>query len=138
MAQHAYIDQMPSNNLLLIALPLPCCTNLSILFYSKINKMAELLYNSSEQYSIIMDKKKSLLALTGVAAGTVIYNLWIPVISDLPVIQDVDVNMYLGKLYEIGRIHFFWEKVLINVTAEYSVNDDCTIQVSNSGQRIKD
>ena len=100
--------------------------------------MAELLYSSSEQYTIIMDKKKSLLALTAVAAGAVIYNIWKPVKSDLPVIQDFDVNRYLGKWYEIARIDFFWEKGLKNVTAEYSLNDDGTIQVKNSGQRIKD
>src|SRR5690606_28537337 len=100
--------------------------------------MAELLYNSSEQYTIIMDKKKSLLALTAVAAGAVIYNIWKPDKSDLPVIQDFDVNRYLGKWYEISRIDFFWEKGVKNGTAEYRLKEDGTLRVDKRGQRIKD
>ncbi|HMR20370.1 MAG TPA: lipocalin family protein [Sphingobacterium sp.] len=84
-----------------------------------------------------MDKKKSLLALTAVAAGTVIYNIWKPVKSNLPVIQDFDLNQFLGKWYEIARIDFFWEKGLKNVTAEYSKNEDGTIRVNNQGTKIK-
>lgn len=85
-----------------------------------------------------MDKKKSLLALTAVAAGTVIYNIWKPVRTDLPVIQDFDVNRYLGEWYEIARIDFLWEKGLKNVIATYSLNNDGTIRVQNRGLRIKD
>src|SRR5690606_9961166 len=99
--------------------------------------MAELLYNSSEQYTIIMDKKKSLLALTAVAAGAVIYNIWKPIKSNLPVIRDFDIDRYLGKWYEIARIDFYWEKGLKNVTAEYSKNEDGSIRVNNQGVKIK-
>jgi len=84
-----------------------------------------------------MDKKKSLLLLTAVAAGSVIYNIWKPVKSDLPVIQDFDLEKYLGKWYEIARMDFFWEKGLKNVTAEYTKNEDGTIRVNNQGVKIK-
>lgn len=85
-----------------------------------------------------MNKQKSLLALTAVAAGAVIYNIWKPIKSDLPVIQDFDINRYLGTWFEVARIDFFWEKGLKNVTAEYSLNEDGTLRVDNRGQRIKD
>lgn len=84
-----------------------------------------------------MDKKKSLLALTAVAAGTLIYNIWKPVKSKLPVITDFELERYLGKWYEVARIDFYWEKGLKNVTAEYSKNTDGSINVDNRGIKIK-
>ena len=44
-----------------------------------------------------------------------------------------DKSRYLGKWYEIARIDFKYEKNLINVTAEYSSNDDGSIKVTNRG-----
>lgn len=85
-----------------------------------------------------MDKKKSLFLVTAAAAGAVIYNIWKPVKSDLPVIQDFDSQKYLGEWYEIARLDFFWEKGLKNVKANYSLNDDGSIKVINSGVKIKD
>ena len=85
-----------------------------------------------------MDKKKSLLLLTAAAAGTVIYNIWKPVKSDLPVIQNLEIEKYTGQWYEIARLDFFWEKGLKNVTANYSLNEDGSIKVINSGAKIKD
>ncbi len=84
-----------------------------------------------------MDKKKSLFLLTAAAAGTVIYNIWKPVKSNLPVIQDLDINKYLGHWYEVARLDFFWEKGLKNVEALYSMSNDGTIRVENKGVRIK-
>ncbi|GGH19153.1 lipocalin [Sphingobacterium alkalisoli] len=80
-----------------------------------------------------MNKKKSLLALTAIAAGSVIYSIWKPVKSDLPVVQNLDLNKYLGKWYEIARLDFYWEKNLKNVTAEYNLNEDGSIGVNNQG-----
>lgn len=80
-----------------------------------------------------MDKKKSLLLLTAVAAGSVIYNIWKPIKSNLPVITDLDLEKYLGKWHEIARLDFFWERNLKNVTAEYSLNTDDTVRVNNQG-----
>ncbi|MBD1428422.1 MULTISPECIES: lipocalin family protein [Sphingobacterium] len=85
-----------------------------------------------------MDKKKSLLLLTAAAAGTVIYNIWKPVKSTLPVIKDFELEKYLGEWYEIARLDFFWEKGLKNVKANYSLNEDGSIKVINSGVKIKD
>lgn len=80
-----------------------------------------------------MDKKKSLLLLTAAAAGTLIYNIWKPVKSTLPVIDNFDINKYLGEWFEIARLDFFWEKNLQQVKANYSLNEDGTIKVTNTG-----
>ncbi len=85
-----------------------------------------------------MNKKKSLFLLTAAAAGSIIYNIWKPIKSKLPVIQDFDLERYLGKWYEIARIDFYWEKGLKNVSAEYTKNEDGSIRVNNQGIRIKD
>jgi len=83
-----------------------------------------------------MDKKKTLITLTAVALGSVIYNYLKPVKSDVEVIQDFDLEKYLGKWYEIARLDFFWEKNLKNVTAEYSENKDGSVKVKNEGVQI--
>ena len=42
-------------------------------------------------------------------------------------------EQYLGKWYEIARLDFKFERDMNNTTAEYSLNDDGTIRVSNQG-----
>ena len=44
-----------------------------------------------------------------------------------------ETEKYIGKWYEIARIDNRFEKNLINVTAEYSLNPDGTIKVINKG-----
>ncbi len=44
---------------------------------------------------------------------------------------------YLGKWIEIARMYFKHEKDLNNVTAEYSLNKNGTIQVKNRGYNTK-
>jgi len=83
-----------------------------------------------------MDKKKTLITLSAVALGSVIYNYLKPIKSDVEVIQNFDLQKYLGKWYEIARFDFFWEKNLKNVTAEYSLNDDGSVKVNNKGVNI--
>lgn len=80
-----------------------------------------------------MDKKKSLIALSVVALGTVAYNLFRPIRSKVEVVEPFQLAKYLGKWYEIARLDFFWEKDLKNVTADYSLNADGTILVNNQG-----
>lgn len=84
-----------------------------------------------------MDKKKSLLLLLGAAAGAVVYNVWKPVKSKLPVIQNFELERYLGDWYEIARLDFYWEKNLKNVKAEYSSKGDGSIKVVNTGTDIR-
>lgn len=48
-------------------------------------------------------------------------------------VQDLEVESYLGKWYEIARFDFKHEKDLKNVTAEYSLRKDGKIKVLNKG-----
>lgn len=46
-------------------------------------------------------------------------------------------EMYLGDWYEIARFDFMWEKNLKNVKANYSLNENGSIKVTNSGFDFK-
>ncbi len=53
-------------------------------------------------------------------------------------VSDFDLNKYLGRWYEIGRMDFFWEKRnMTNVYAEYSANEEGTVDVKNTGYSEK-
>ncbi|MCY4780499.1 lipocalin family protein [Sphingobacterium sp. UT-1RO-CII-1] len=81
----------------------------------------------------MMDKKKSLLLLTAVAAGATLYNILKPVKSNVEAMEGFELNRYLGDWYEIARLDFFWEKNLKNVMASYSMREDGLIRVDNQG-----
>ncbi len=46
--------------------------------------------------------------------------------------QNVDLNRYLGKWYEIARLPRLFEKGCVGVTAEYSLRPDGKIDIKNS------
>lgn len=48
-------------------------------------------------------------------------------------VENFDVSRYLGDWYEIGRFDFKWEKDMKNVRTNYSLNDNGSIKVTNSG-----
>ncbi len=48
-------------------------------------------------------------------------------------VKDFEANRYLGKWYEIARLDHSFERGLVSVTAEYSLNDDGSIRVTNRG-----
>ena len=50
----------------------------------------------------------------------------------------VDLNRYLGTWYEVGSIRQFFSLGLVNTTAVYSLNDDKSIRVENSGNYFFD
>lgn len=49
------------------------------------------------------------------------------------VVDDFDLNRYLGEWYELARFNFRFEKNLKNTRANYTLNDDGTVSVTNSG-----
>jgi lipocalin len=53
----------------------------------------------------------------------------------LRTVENVDLNRYIGRWYEIARLPNRFEKGLICVTAEYSFRKDGKIQVLNSGHK---
>ncbi|MGJ1262214.1 lipocalin family protein [Sphingobacterium spiritivorum] len=84
-----------------------------------------------------MDKKKSLLLLSATAVGTLLYQALKPVKSDIRGVSNFNLDSYLGQWYEIARLDFRWEKNLKNVTANYSLNEDGSIQVVNEGYDMR-
>lgn len=85
--------------------------------------------------------KKLILAgsaLAATAAGTLLYlknRRTIP--KKAKAITDFDLKKYLGKWYEIARIDFIHERNLHETTADYSLNEDGSVKVVNSGYNIK-
>lgn len=55
----------------------------------------------------------------------------------LPTIDNVDINQYKGKWYEIARLPNSFEKGLSCVTAEYSIKTNGKIKVVNKGYAIE-
>ena len=47
----------------------------------------------------------------------------------------VDVQRYVGTWYEISRYPQFFERGLVGVTAEYALQDDGTVSVTNRGHK---
>lgn len=47
--------------------------------------------------------------------------------------MNLDINRYIGKWFEIARIKNEFEPNMIKVTALYTLNEDGTIKVVNSG-----
>ncbi|MCK7459358.1 lipocalin family protein [Idiomarina aminovorans] len=54
------------------------------------------------------------------------------------VVEDFDAERYLGKWYEIARMPHSFEEGLQSVTAEYRLNGDGTLEVTNRGYHTKD
>lgn len=48
-------------------------------------------------------------------------------------VKDFEIEKYLGKWYEIARLDHSFERGLEKVTAEYSLQDNGTVKVVNSG-----
>lgn len=81
-----------------------------------------------------MSAKKLLLAAVSLFAGYKLYKANNPKVPEnVTPIENFDLNRYLGKWYEVARVENRFEKGLIKTTAEYSLNEDGTVNVLNSG-----
>jgi len=56
-------------------------------------------------------------------------------IIDKTVVEQFDIEKYLGTWYEIARYDHSFERGLVGVTANYSLRDDGKIKVVNSGYK---
>ena len=54
---------------------------------------------------------------------------------EVPLICDLDLNKYVGKWYEIGKLSTWAQNGLDNVSATYSLKDNVKIKVYNEGFR---
>ncbi|BDX38725.1 outer membrane lipoprotein Blc [Tenuifilaceae bacterium CYCD] len=83
-----------------------------------------------------MEIRKSLFLLINTLAMSGLFSC-----STIPkgvmAVKPFEKERYLGKWYEIARIDFKYEKDLNNTTAEYSLNDNGTIKVTNKGYNTK-
>ena len=48
-------------------------------------------------------------------------------------VSHFDKSKYLGTWYEVARLDFYFERNLVNTTANYSLNEDGSIKVVNKG-----
>ena len=76
---------------------------------------------------------KRIISLALVSAlFPMLSNAQSPQFDNSPV-KSFDLSRYLGTWYEIARFDHSFERGMENVTAEYSLKDDGTVKVLNSG-----
>ena len=88
-----------------------------------------------------MKQKKYLIAAGAALAAAGITYIILRSKKSIPArinaITGFDKEKYMGKWYEIARLDYYWEKGLYNVMAEYSLNNDGSVKVVNSGYDFK-
>jgi apolipoprotein D and lipocalin family protein len=83
-----------------------------------------------------MGIKLTVSILVAVTVTLVIMNSCVSIPKNVSAVKSFRVEKYLGKWYEIARMDFRFERNLGNVTAQYSLNDDGSIRVCNTGYDI--
>lgn len=78
-----------------------------------------------------MDKLKTLLA----AASLALLAACTGIPDGVKVVDDFELEQYLGTWYEVARLDHRFERGLSNVTANYSLRDDGGVAVVNRGFR---
>lgn len=78
-----------------------------------------------------------VIAGTLLVTGAAIYFNSQTIPHGVKAIKPFDAKKFLGKWHEIARLDYRFEKNLDNVTANYSLNEDGTIKVVNSGYNYK-
>ena len=58
--------------------------------------------------------------------------------TDIEPVQGFELQRYLGRWYEIARLDHSFERGLVNVTADYSLDEDGRVRVVNRGYRSAD
>ncbi|MGU3575247.1 lipocalin family protein [Brucellaceae bacterium C25G] len=81
-----------------------------------------------------MNFKTLASTAAGLFVGYKLYRAHNPkVLKNVEPVQNFELNKYLGKWYEVGRIDNRFERNLINTTATYSLDDHGRVKVHNSG-----
>lgn len=73
----------------------------------------------------------SILAAGGLIAAA--YKMRREIPKGAEPVKNFDANRYMGRWFEIARMDYMWEKGLTDTTAEYTLQDDGSIQVINRG-----
>lgn len=86
----------------------------------------------------VLRKKISifLIAISLLLGGYISYSFTSPKsMIDKTVVEELDIERYLGTWYEIARYDHRFERGLVGVTATYSMREDGKIKVLNSGYK---
>lgn len=75
-------------------------------------------------------KKQIIFLACAAVAGAACENT-----NSIPAVSDFQIERYMGKWYETARLPNWFERGMDKVTAEYSLNEDGTVKVVNSGFR---
>ena len=77
-----------------------------------------------------MNKKLAILPMLVAIFGC----STVPSTDDIPVVKGFDVARYMGTWHEIARLPKWYERDMIRVSAEYSLDGD-TLRIKNCGWR---
>lgn len=75
---------------------------------------------------------------TYILATALLFASCAPIPKGARPVRDFDVDRYLGKWYEIARLDHRFERNLMDVTAEYRMDDNGTIRVLNRGRHLEE
>lgn len=83
-------------------------------------------------------KTKNNILIVGVSIGLIaLLNSCASIPKKAKVVENFDLDRYLGAWYEIARFDFRFERNLDNVSAQYSLNEGGNVIVLNSGYNYK-
>jgi len=77
------------------------------------------------------------LVAGGVAGGLLFLNSCSSIPKKAKAVENFDLKRYLGTWYEIARFDYRFERELNNAVAQYSLNENGSIKVVNSGYNYK-
>lgn len=77
------------------------------------------------------------LAAAGAVAAALYFRNRQTIPAGVKAVHPFKLKKYLGKWYEIARLPMRFEKGLTHATAEYSLNEDGSVRVVNSGYSPK-
>ncbi len=83
-----------------------------------------------------MKTQKTFIAILTITI-MVIFTACSTILPGATAVKSFDKAKYLGKWYEIARMDFKFERDLNNTTAEYALNTNGTIKVTNKGYNTK-
>lgn len=84
-------------------------------------------------------RKIALPGLLLLGAGALLYTFRsVKIPSHVHLLENFDVEKYTGEWYEIARFDFKHERHMKNVTANYTLQEDGSIEVINRGYHTKD
>ena len=73
--------------------------------------------------------------ITGIISSVVAVLTGCETTSDIAAVKNFEPARYMGTWYEIARLPQYFERDLDEVKAQYTLNDDGTIKVVNSGRK---